>query len=183
MFSIPLPWPESSLLLSPQWSGLPPVVRGLLLFVVVALPLVLLLTLYRYELRLVPRLTAMMLLGLRMAVLLVVLFVVCLQPIFARDRVFEMPGHILIAVDRSSSMDVPDPQRDGGDKLRLARALGMTSGVSDAMLDKWIAEHDQKRDPQWITPEEEQGDPASRQKLQEERRKAHDAIVEKIDAR
>ncbi len=128
MFSIPLPWPESSLLLHPQWAGLPPVVRGLLVCGVIAVPLVLLVWLYRYELRLVPPLTALVLLSLRLVVLVLVLFVVCLQPIFARDRLTELPGRILIAVDRSGSMDIPDPQRDGADKLRLARALGLDAG-------------------------------------------------------
>ncbi len=46
---------------------------------VVVVPLALLVWLYRFELRLVPRMTALVLLGLRLAVLLLVLFVVCLQ--------------------------------------------------------------------------------------------------------
>ncbi len=182
MFSIPLPWPESSLLLHPQWSGLPALLRVVLLCGVVAVPLVLLVWLYRFELRLVPRMTALGLLGLRLAVLVLVLFVVCLQPIFARDRLTELPGRILIAVDRSGSMDVPDPQRDGADKLRLARALGLTGDVPDAMLNSWLAEHEQKRDPVFVTPDEKQDDPAARAQLQEQRRKAHDAIIEKIDS-
>jgi hypothetical protein len=181
MFSIPLPWPESSLLLHPQWAWLPAVVRGLVLCGVVAVPLVLLVWLYRFELRLVPRLTALSLLALRVAVLLLVLFVVCLQPIFARDRVTELPGRILVAVDRSTSMDVPDRQREGADKLRLARALGLALDVSDALLASWIADHDRKRDPTFVSPDEKRDDPAGRAKLQDQRRKTHDALIEKID--
>jgi hypothetical protein len=182
MFTIPLPWPDASLLVSPPWAGLNPVVRTLVLLAVVVLPLVLLASLYRYELRLVPRMTALGLLGLRLTVLLLVLLVVCLQPIYARDRVMELPGRILIAVDRSGSIDVTDPQREPGDKLRLAKALGLASGVSGELLERWIADHDQKREPRWLSPDEIRDDPAGQRKLLNERRQAHDEIVKRVDA-
>src|SRR5262249_43545344 len=58
MFRLALPWPDTSLLLTPQWSGLvSPVLQALLLLLVVAVPLGLVLWLYRYELRLVSRAT------------------------------------------------------------------------------------------------------------------------------
>jgi hypothetical protein len=182
MFTIPLPWPDSSLLVSPPWAGLHPAVRALVLLAVIVLPLVLLVSLYRYELRLVPRLTALWLLGLRLTVLVLVLLVVCLQPIYARDRVTELPGRVLVAVDRSGSMDVTDPQREPGDKLRLARALGHASGVSPEVLERWIADHDQKHEPRWIAPDEMRDDLAGQRKLINDRRQAHEEIVKRVDA-
>ena len=160
MFTINLPWPETSVLLSFPWSGLHPVVRGLVLLAVVVLPLVLLVSLYRYELHLVKPATALMLLSLRLTVLVLILILVCLQPIYARDRLYETPGRILIAVDRSESMNIPDPQREPGDKLRLARALGLAPGLKDELLVQWIANLAQKREPRWVGPEEEKDDPA-----------------------
>jgi hypothetical protein len=184
MFTISLPWPETSMLFSLPWSGLNPVVRGVLLGGIILVPLVLLLSLYRYELRLVPRLTAFSLLGLRLTVLVLILFLVCLQPIYARDRVYEIPGRILIAVDRSGSMEVADPQREPADKLRLARALGLTAGVKEEWIERWIVDHDQKREPRWVGPEEEKelkDDPDARKQRENERRKIHHEIVEKVD--
>jgi hypothetical protein len=181
MFRISLPWPETSLLVSLPWSGLNPVVRAVVLAAVIALPLVLLATLYRYELRLVPRLTALMLLGLRMTILALILFLVCLQPVYARDRTEELPGRILVVVDRSTSMDVADPQRAPQEKLRLARALGLASGVEGEWLDSWISDHEKKRDLRWVNPEEMKDDPAGRRQLEDERRKRHEEILKKVD--
>src|SRR5262245_36650071 len=113
MFTLPLPWPETSVLLSPPWPGLPFVARCLLLAALVLGPLVLLVTLYRYELRLVSRLTAFALFALRFVVVVLVLALVCLQPIYAHERKRDLPGRVLVAVDRSLSMDIRDPQRAG----------------------------------------------------------------------
>lgn len=176
MFTLPLPWPETYLLLSPPWAGLPAAVRWPLLFAVLVLPLVLLVTLYRYELRLVPRLTAFGLFSLRFVVFVLVLTLVCLQPIYARDRTTQLPGRVLVALDRSLSMDVRDPQRAGGDKLRLARALGLTRGVvGDDVLARWIDSHDQRRDPQMVLDGEKDVSGPDRQK-------AHDGLIAAIDA-
>jgi hypothetical protein len=182
MFRFSLPWRDSSMLFSFPLEGLNPVLRALLLLAVVVLPLALLCMLYRYELRLAPRLTALSLFGLRLAVFVLVLFLVCLQPIYARERVFELPGRILIAVDRSSSMDVSDPQREPADKLRLARALKLTAGAKEEWLDRWIEDHEKKRAPRMVGPDEEKDDPARRRQLENERRKLHDGIIQKIDA-
>lgn len=147
MFTIPLP-ADASLLVSLPWSGLHPALQWPLLLAVVAAPLALLLRLYRYELRLVARGTAALLLGLRLAALAVILLLVCFQPIYARDRQREQPGLVLVAVDRSLSTDLADPQRPPAEKLRLARALGWTGGkVADDELNRWLRDHDRRRDP------------------------------------
>ncbi len=58
MFRIPLPWPDTSVLLTPPLVGWHPILRGLAITLLCLTPLVLLVVLYRYELRIVPRLTA-----------------------------------------------------------------------------------------------------------------------------
>src|SRR5207245_1748217 len=106
--------------------------RGLLqiaLMVCLGLAPVLVFWLYRYELRLVRPWAARALLTLRLAVLLFLLFVVCFQPIVARSVTEELAGRVLIAVDRSASMDVADPQRPALEKLRLARALKLAGDI------------------------------------------------------
>ena len=122
MFRIPLPFTDSSLLFTPLWSEWPLAAKagaGL----VCVVPYLLVIWLYRYELKLVRRSAACGLLSLRLLLLLVLLCVVTLQPILAHDRTQYQPGHILVAVDRSESMNVADSQRPAADKLRLARSL------------------------------------------------------------
>jgi hypothetical protein len=182
MFRLPLPFvPDSHLLLTPQGPGLPFVLRVALLVLLGAVPVGLVLWLYRYELRLVPRAAAGVLLGLRLAVLGIILFLVCLQPVYARDRTIGLPGRVLVAVDRSGSMDVSDPQRTPAEKLRLARALRLHAGLcTDAQLDRWAADYEQGREPEWVGPDEAP-DPARRAGLEDERKRVHDQICERVD--
>src|SRR5262249_14315654 len=115
MIRIPLPFTDTVLLLTHRWDEL----RGPLpaiLVVALALAPLLVLWLYRYELRLVRRSAALTLLTLRLVLLLVLFFIVCFQPIVARSVTEELPGRVLIAVDRSASMDVADPQRPAVEK-------------------------------------------------------------------
>src|SRR5262245_60369705 len=125
MFHISLPFTDWTLLLTPRWGELesPWQIAGLALLALV--PLGLILWLYRYEMRLVRRRTAAMLLSLRVLVILLLWCVVGLQPTLVRFTTVEVPGRVLIAVDRSASMNVPDPQRTKLEKLRLARALNL----------------------------------------------------------
>src|SRR5947209_18668369 len=58
MFTIRLPWPDTSVLLSAPLPGAPPLVRFGLVALLIVVPILLLLLLYSYELRLVPRLNA-----------------------------------------------------------------------------------------------------------------------------
>src|SRR6202043_1032726 len=98
-----------------------------------------------YELQLVPGAVALGLLFLRLTCLVVLLFLVCLQPVFAHDHTTPLPGKVLVAVDRSDSMDVADPQREPVEKLRLARALHLAGDLADdAQLDAWIRDYQEK---------------------------------------
>jgi hypothetical protein len=180
MFPLKLPFDLGDLLLTPQWAGLHPALQAGLLAAVCLLPLALVLWLYRCELQLVTRLTATALLGLRLAVLVLLLFLVCLQPIYARTKTDGLPGRILVAVDRSDSMEIADPQRQVADKLRLARGLKLGGDVGDDLLESWIAAYDDHREPQWVKPDEKL-DEAARRTLAAVRRQAHDRICARVD--
>src|SRR5262245_42254024 len=131
MFRLALPWKDASLLFEAQGTGvLPPAVQVLLLLLLCVVPVSLVLWLYRYELQLVPRAAAGFLLALRLVALVLLLLVVCLQPTYARERHYGLPGRVLIAVDRSDSMEVVDPQRTPAEKLRLARALQLANDLT-----------------------------------------------------
>src|SRR5436190_7631776 len=119
MKSIPLPFTDAVLLLTPP--------SGLLLLGLI--PLALVIWLYRYELRLIARAAALGLMGLRIFVLLFILALLGLQPSIGRSTSDELRGRVLVAVDRSDSMDIADPQRPAIDKLRLARALKLGDDV------------------------------------------------------
>jgi hypothetical protein len=147
MLRLRLPADDTSLLLAPLGAGLSPALQVALLVLLAAVPLALVAALYRYELRLVPRAAALVLLGLRVAVLALIVFLVGFRPVYARDVKYDLPGRVVVAVDRSDSMDVADPQRTPLEKLRLARALGLAPDLADdATLDAWIKEYEDGRD-------------------------------------
>src|SRR5688500_12084603 len=77
MFRVPLPADDTYLLLVPRFGG-----PALALLLVV--PLALVLWLYRYELKLIHRLPALVLLGLRCVVLVLLWLIAGLQPTVAR---------------------------------------------------------------------------------------------------
>lgn len=182
MTSLKLPFELGDLLLTPQWAGLHPGLQWGLLLAVVLVPLALILWLYRYELRLVPRLTATSLLTLRVTVLTLILLLVCLQPIYARTKTEGLPGRIVVAVDCSDSMQVADPQRAVVEKLKLARGLALAEGTCpDDLLAGWIADYEAKREPQWVKSDEERDRPDRRRELERQRRQMHDRVVARVD--
>jgi hypothetical protein len=168
MLRIPLPFHDAALLLIPRWGELAPPTQVGLLLLLCAVPVALVLFLYRYELRLVARSTAAALVGFRLLVLFLLLFLVLLQPVVGRDVATPLPGRVLIAVDRSDSMDVADPQRPPGDKLRLAKALHL-GGVPDALIDDWARQYQKQGAPQWGP-----GDA--------DKRLVHDKLLQAVDA-
>src|SRR5262249_19652828 len=138
--------------------------------------------LYRYELKLVRRATALALLALRLAVLLFLLFVLCLQPVVARVPVESLPGRVLVAIDRSDSMEAHDPQRSTLDKLLLARSLNLARDLgSDQELAGWIQAYQENRTPEWVAADEFAGDPETRQHEAESRQKHHDEICQRVN--
>jgi hypothetical protein len=156
--------------------------RGVLIAAVCLVPLALILWLYRYEMQLVARTTAVGLLCLRAMVLALLLILVCLQPIYGFTRTYGQRGYVLVAVDRSDSMDVADRQRPPVEKLRLARALKLADGIcTDAQIEEWIKDYEQKGSPQWVKPNKIADDPARRREAEKEQRAAHDRLCSLID--
>jgi hypothetical protein len=181
MFKIGLPLPDSALQFIPQWNWLHPAWQILLLFLLCVVPITLVLWLYRYELKLVSRGTAFALLSLRLVVLALLLFLVCLQPVYAHTPSRELPGRVLIAIDRSGSMAVADPQRVVEDKLRLARALKLTTELTDAQLSEWADAVKEGKEPTWVKDEEIREEPACRRPLEMQRKEAYVKVLAEVD--
>jgi len=185
MFRIPLPFKDAALLVIPRGGELGTVVQVTLLALMALVPMLLVLWLYRSELRLVRRSAALGLLTLRLVVIVLLWCVVGLQPIVAHFRTEELPGRVLVAVDRSNSMVVADPQRSPLEKLRLARALKLRATgdrPTDAELDAWIRHYEAKgvrTEPAWAEVDEKHGEPD--QRLARERQALHDKICARVD--
>src|SRR5712671_1438952 len=90
------------------------------------------------------------LLGLRLLVVLMLVVVVAFQPVAAHTTSETLRGRVLVALDRSDSTGVPDPQRPLADKLRLARALHLVRDLCpDAQLDAWIKQAERTGQIDW----------------------------------
>ncbi len=187
MLRITLPFTDWSLLFSPRWGDLEQPAQIALLAALGLVPVLLVLWLYRYELRLVRRSVAGVLLVLRLLVIALLWCVVGMQPVLARSTTEELPGRVVIAVDRSASTSVADPQRTKLEKLRLARALKIRADggePSDALLDIWIRHYKNKgeaAEPVWVGPEVYRDDAAKRRQLADERRALHDKVCAAVD--
>ncbi len=129
---------DVSLTFSPRFATLHPALQ-VLAIVGCLTPLALVGWLYRTELRLVPRRTALTLLGLRLGVVAVLLGLILLRPVAAYSATDSTPGTVVIALDRSDSTSVADPQRPWPAKVRLARKLRLASDLaSDRQLESWL---------------------------------------------
>ncbi len=129
MFKFPLDADSTFLILAPRWADLGTFWQAALLGFAFLIPLSLLLSLYRYELRLIPRWHAFGLLSLRLLVLFILWTVISLQPHLATERAEETPGRIRIAVDLSASMDVTDRQETRSRK-KIVADIFSADGVS-----------------------------------------------------
>ncbi|HEX5273350.1 MAG TPA: hypothetical protein VFW33_22795, partial [Gemmataceae bacterium] len=183
MHRIALPGTDASLILSPRWADLSPFWQVTLFALVLGVPLLLAVMLYRYELRLIKRGAAVLLLGLRLVVLLSILCLLGLQPVYARTHTEEFPGRVLVAVDRSDSMDVTDPQRPAVEKLRLALALKVADDVCpDTLLRDWIKQYDDDGEVRcWVADSEFPDDAVKRRQLENERRDKFAEVCRRVD--
>lgn len=143
MTSISLPFTDAFLRLSLPFPGLSPALRLALALLGLALFLGLFIALYRYEMRLIRRRFALALLGLRIAAFVVLFLLLALEPVLARSIIEEVPGKVLVAVDRSDSMKVTDPSRPLAEKLRIAKALKLVPDLAtDGQLEAWAKDCD-----------------------------------------
>jgi hypothetical protein len=182
MYSLPIPFTDSVVELAPRW-GDPVTFAGLAPWLLLAVvPVALVFWLYRYELHLVSRTTAGGLLSLRLLVVFILLFLVCLQPRLLPEFQEKATEHVLVLVDRTASMDVADPQREKVEKLKLARTLQVARDIcTDLQLDEWIDQYQSKGAPQWVADDEYRDYPDKRRELEEQRRKQHDQVCQRID--
>jgi hypothetical protein len=184
MHRISLPGTDASLLVSPRWAELPPLLQVAILVLAFVVPLALVMLLYRYELRLIKPGAAIGLLALRLVVVVLILFLLGLQPVYARTHTEELPGRVLIAVDRSDSIGVTDPQRPPVEKLRLALALKVGGDVCPgSLLQDWIKQYDDTGDVRkWVADNEAPDDAARRRQLEAERREQFAEVCRRVDA-
>jgi hypothetical protein len=125
MFKYRLDADDTFLIFSPRWADLGETWQMSLLALMLLVPLILILFLCRYELRLISRGHAAGLLTLRLAILLVLWFTIGMQPHFAEIHTVETPSRVRVAVDLSSSMEVADLQsRESTRKQIVASLLG-----------------------------------------------------------
>lgn len=181
-------WDNYWLQTNPRWGEMDPGGQGALIVLIIGLPIALILWLYTYEMRLVKRSTAAALLLLRLVVILVIVTLVCFQPAViekfeAEKKKEPPPGRVIVAVDVSRSMDVPDPQLEPLEKLRIARALRLAERVAATeLLDDWIEQYQkQKADLVWVKPNEFKDDDKSRQRAENERRQAYAEVIRRVD--
>ena len=68
-------------------------------------------------------------LGLRLALIGSLFLVTSLKPALARTVTETVPSKVLVAVDRSDSMAIPDPQRSPAEKLLGTRQRQRLQGT------------------------------------------------------
>jgi hypothetical protein len=149
----------------------------------VVVPLFLIVLLARYEMKLVPPLTALRLLSLRLVVFFLILLLLGFQPVLTWPKREKLPEVVVIAVDRSGSMEVTDANRPPADKLKLALALHLNGKIaSDLQLEEWIEQLATPHGIQWVGKEEYAGDTERRGQLEQERRQQFDEVCKRVDA-
>ncbi|HJZ90877.1 MAG TPA: hypothetical protein VKE40_08390 [Gemmataceae bacterium] len=141
MFRIDFPFTEAHLLLTPRLGGMSRYTQVAILALILGVLLFLIFRLYRHELKLIPRRFALLLLGLRLALIACLFLVTSMKPALARTVTETVPSKVLIAVDRSDSMGIADPQRSQVEKLELAKGLNLVREfATDSTLDGWLRE-------------------------------------------
>jgi hypothetical protein len=178
-----LPFTDLVLRLSPRWGDSPRLLDVLPWAALSIVPFALILWLARYEMKLVPKFTAIRLVALRLSVLLLILFLIILQPAVTWPIHEKPPEVVVIAVDRSGSLDVTDPHRPPADKLRLAMVLHLARDlVPDLQLQEWIDQGGTPGEIKWVGDDEYPADRERRSQLAAERRKRYEDICKRVDA-
>jgi len=130
---------------------------------------VLVVKLLQFERQLVPHTASRWLLGLRLAVI-VLLGAALAEPAVNLSRNLARRGRIVVAIDRSESMTMSDPQASRAERLRWARGLGLIGNDRiNQRLDRWTEDLQAGREPRWVD-EGEADDPQRNKQLQEIRR-------------
>lgn len=93
----------------------------------------------RLERNVVPRRIGLALTLLRVAIVLAVLVVLC-QPVRVFDAFRRVQRNVVVLLDASASMQVPDNNLTEGEKVRLAEALRIPEAVRPVALDRLAAD-------------------------------------------
>ena len=106
--------------------------------------------LLRYERQFVSRTVGSILTGLRLAILVVLLFTM-LQPVVTRSWDVSQRGRVVVGIDVSDSMETLDRHASTTEKLRWAQALGMLgSEESSGLINEWIEALEAGVQPPWL---------------------------------
>ncbi len=127
---------------------------SLALLVLVVAAAVLVITLSKYERKLVPAHIGYGLLILRLLVIAVI-WLALLQPVLTWNIDRERTGRIVVALDLSESMSTADRIATDAEKLRTAMGLGIIG--NDQNRDRWLrvlADMEAERAPKWVDDKE-----------------------------
>ena len=140
---------------------------------------VLVVKLLQFERQLVPDSTSRWLLGLRLSVI-VLLGAALAEPAINLSQDLARRGRIVVAIDRSQSMTMSDPQASRAERLRWARGLGLIGNDRiNQRLDRWVEDLEAGHEPRWVD-EGEADDPQRNSQLQEIRRENLDEVLEAV---
>ncbi len=146
----------------------------------VALALVTIFLLFRYERRLVPSAIGNTLITLRVVALLLILLAF-LEPVLTWSFNTEKTGRLVVAIDVSDSMNTQDRHASDLEKLRLARALKIIGNKDiNSRLDRWENAYTANEEPQWVD-ENETANPEKRAQLAASRKQNLEAVFAEID--
>lgn len=139
----------------------------------------LIVTLLRYERRLVSRRVGLTLMGLRLTTIAVLLFTF-LEPVVSSKLDQTKAGRIVVAVDVSESMMTTDRYATKSELLRWARAIEMIGNAQiNDRLDAYQQALDAGQEPQWVLNGETNSD-AKRDALTKLRRDEVEQVLEQV---
>jgi hypothetical protein len=134
--------------------------------------------LMRLERRMVSRTVGRVLLGLRIAVLAVIMTLL-LQPVLTTQRDVTKRGRVIVAVDASKSMEIHDTNAPLGEKLRWAQALGMLGNQeTDTLIQQWVASADAAEEPNWLGNAQPPTTPAEQSAAEARKRQVDSSLSE-----
>lgn len=139
----------------------------------------LIVTLLRYERRLVSRRVGTTLLGLRLTTITVLLFTF-MEPVISSKLDQAKTGRVVVAIDLSESMTTTDRFATKAELLRWARAIELIGNPQiNARLDRYQQAFDAGDEPQWLADGETNSD-AKRDALTKLRREELDNVLEQV---
>ncbi|MBC7815984.1 MAG: hypothetical protein IAG10_03690, partial [Planctomycetaceae bacterium] len=154
---------------------------SLVVLVLVVAAAALVITLSKYERKLVPAHVGYGLLILRLLVIAVI-WLALLQPVLTWNIDRERTGRVVVALDLSESMNTSDRIATKAEKLRTAMGLGMIG--NDQNRDRWLrvlADLEAEREPKWVD-DDEGANAEQRATLSKSRKELANESFQKLDS-